>query len=160
MAKAINNKPVGRKPTDKAEVIRKALNDFPNTSNRAIANYLVETYPTIFTDVEKTRKHIQKYTAPSSSDRPNWVKASKFTPDNPYGLPESLPVKESFYRIPKVNNRILWMSDIHFPNHDQQALTVAIDYGKDKDVNCIVLGGDVLDNTPFTSFLHAPFNKV
>lgn len=71
MAKAINNKQKGRKPTDKAEVIRKALNDFPNTSNRAIANYLVETYPTIFTDVEKTRKHIQKYTAPSSSDRPN-----------------------------------------------------------------------------------------
>jgi predicted phosphodiesterase len=49
------------------------------------------------------------------------------------------------------SNNILWLSDIHIPNQDNEALKLAIDYGVKNKINCIVLGGDILDNTPFTN---------
>ena len=48
------------------------------------------------------------------------------------------------------------MSDIHIPNHDAEALETAIRHGVKNKVNCIVIGGDLLDNTPFSRFDHKP----
>lgn len=151
-----NKSQLGNNITDKGKIVIQVLKEFPNTSNRAIANYLVDKYPLIFPDVENARKLIQKKLG---RDNCSVTKETNFSGHNPYGLPDAVEIKEKSYRIPKVNDKILWVSDIHFPNHDQQALTVALKYGKDNGANCIVIGGDLLDNTPFTSFLHAPFNK-
>lgn len=156
MARKTNKHQLGGNITDKGRIVIETIKQFPNTSNRGIANYLIEKYPLIFDNFENTRRMVNRKTG---RDNCSVQKETIYTPQNPYGLPDASEVKESFYRIPKVNNRILWLSDIHFPNQDNEALSVAIKYGKDNDANCIVLGGDVLDNTPFTSFLHAPFNK-
>lgn len=152
----------GVKRSRKGQLVLDALAKFPKSSKKAVANYLHETYPELFSDVENARGLIKAYTTPSgdiSADSKVDRSANTFSHHNPFGLPEAIELKEKTYRLPKVNNRILWVSDIHFPNHDQQALTVALKYGKDNDANCIVIGGDLLDNTPFTSFLHPPFNK-
>jgi predicted phosphodiesterase len=69
------------------------------------------------------------------------------TPD----LPPSLSKQRIFVDLPVSSNNILWMSDIHLPNHDIDAINLATKFGIDKKINCIVLGGDILDNTPFTS---------
>lgn len=43
------------------------------------------------------------------------------------------------------NKTVLFLSDIHLPYHDEEALNLAIQYGLDKNVNHIVLGGDIAD---------------
>ena len=47
--------------------------------------------------------------------------------------------------VKDTNNNILFLSDIHLPYHDINALTLALDYGKSKEVNTIYLNGDIMD---------------
>lgn len=41
--------------------------------------------------------------------------------------------------------KILWISDLHIPYHNLQAIKTAINYGREKKVNGIIIGGDMLD---------------
>jgi predicted phosphodiesterase len=74
-------------------------------------------------------------------------------------LPKSKAKGRKIYQIPANHDRVLWISDIHFPNHDVKALTTALDYGIEHNANCIVIGGDLLDNAPFTRFTVPPSAK-
>lgn len=74
--------------------------------------------------------------------------------DNVFNLPASDEFDYSSYKIPKVNNNILVLSDIHIPYHSISALTCAIKYGKEHDVNTILLNGDIID-----CYMLSKFNK-
>lgn len=41
--------------------------------------------------------------------------------------------------------KILWISDLHIPYHNLSAIKTAINYGREKGVNGIIIGGDMLD---------------
>jgi len=60
-------------------------------------------------------------------------------------LPESDYLKNEPFIIPKGQNNILILSDIHFPYQDNKALELAINYGIENKVNAIYLNGDILD---------------
>jgi predicted phosphodiesterase len=60
-------------------------------------------------------------------------------------IPETDYKRIEPFKIPKLNNRILVLSDIHLPYHDEEALSLAIEYGIKKKVNAIYLNGDTLD---------------
>lgn len=49
------------------------------------------------------------------------------------------------FEMPKGNNRILVLSDIHLPYHDEQALQIAIDWAVQRKPNAILLNGDNMD---------------
>lgn len=65
--------------------------------------------------------------------------AKKFT------LPESDYARIEPFQLPKLNNRILFLSDIHLPYQDNKALDLAINYGINKNVNAVYLNGDTMD---------------
>jgi len=48
--------------------------------------------------------------------------------------------------------RILDLSDIHFPYHELKALLIGLKYGKYKNVDCILLNGDLIDCYQQSSF--------
>jgi predicted phosphodiesterase len=58
---------------------------------------------------------------------------------NPYGLPPATDTEWNPYIMPVVNNRILIMTDLHFPTQDNKAITAAIKTGKEQKVNTIIL---------------------
>lgn len=133
-----------------------AATKFPNISNKALGEYLFEKYSAIFMSAESARSTVRFITGKLSKEytmkygaRVN--KTSIHTRENPYGLPDSECKKRQFKRIPARFDKILWMGDIHLPNHDIEAVSAAIWKGKEQEVNCIVLGGDILDNVPFTN---------
>lgn len=135
-------------PTIKNKIIRELIAQFPKTSKKALAELAAEKYPTLFT-VETARSMIRNVTGA------NGKRQKKYTPNiiekEPYQLPPSTCKEREFVRLPVSSNSILWLSDLHIPNQDNAAITAAIEYGVEKKINCIVLGGDILDNTPFTS---------
>lgn len=51
-------------------------------------------------------------------------------------------------------SRILILSDIHIPYHDKEALLLAMKYGKSKDVDAVILNGDIVDCYQVSRFLH------
>jgi predicted phosphodiesterase len=120
---------------------------FPSISKASIAAKLFNDHLTMFKDQEDARSHVRNATGSfGKTHREHGVKIVH-TPD----LPPSKSKNREFVDLPVSSNSILWMSDIHIPNQDNEALKLAIDYGVKNKINCIVLGGDVLDNTPFTS---------
>lgn len=115
---------------------------FPSISKKSIAEKLYNDFPALFKDSEDARFVVRRVTG--SAGRKGKV---VHTPD----LPPSIMRSREFVDLPISSNNILWLSDVHIPNQDNEALTLAIAYGVKNKVNCIVLGGDILDNTPFTN---------
>ena len=122
------------------------ISKFPSISKSSIAAKLYNDHPHVFGDVEDARTKIRRLTGASGVGSSRKINIPH-TPD----LPPTRMTNREFVDLPISSNNILWMSDIHIPNQDNEAIKLAIDYGIKNKVNCIVLGGDVLDNTPFTN---------
>lgn len=73
---------------------------------------------------------------------------------NEYGIPESIKQPDRFFKIPipKDDYRILVLGDLHIPDHCEDTLAHAFRYGLKKNVDCVILGGDVLDWYSLSSF--------
>ena len=128
----------------KQELVLKALTEFPKMSKASIVRYLLETYPTMFDDYERTRSLIRKYTGSQGKANLKYKRVDH-NPDHitQYHLPQSKGEKRNFIDLPKECNNVLIISDIHFPNHDVEALGKALEYGKANNINCIVINGDL-----------------
>jgi predicted phosphodiesterase len=144
----------------KQDIAIKALTEFPKLSKNAIVTYLLETYPTYFSDYENTRSIVRKVTGAQGESRLKY-KVVDHKPDieTQFNLAKSKGEKRKFIDLPKECHNILIISDIHFPNHDVKALGKALEYGKANNINCIVINGDLLDNEPFTNHDAPPPNS-
>lgn len=136
--------------TDKGKIVRDYLQRFPNTSKKSLAEKIYKENQLIFKDSEEARRVIRYHTGSSGNNHRNKAKdqikhETNFSTTNPFGLPESDAKPFTPYILPKANNNILFLSDIHLPYHDIEALTIALEYGKKHNVNTIYLNGDILD---------------
>jgi len=130
------------------------LEKFPSISKSSIAAKLYNDHDHVFPSVEDARSVIRRLTGANGDFSSKKINIPH-TPD----LPPSTMKNREFVDLPISSNKILWLSDIHIPNQDNDALKLAIDYGVKNKINCIVLGGDVLDNTPFTNHDAPPPSK-
>ncbi len=130
------------------------LYKFPSISKSSIAAKLYNDQSHVFPSVEDARSAIRRVTGANGDFSSKKVNIPH-TPE----LPPSTMKNREFVDLPISSNKILWLSDIHIPNQDNEALSLAIEYGVKNKINCIVLGGDVLDNTPFTNHDAPPPSK-
>jgi predicted phosphodiesterase len=137
----------GNKPTIKQKIVREYIKKFPNTSNYTLANKILKEQSLEFDNVENIRTMIRYVTGSNGSEKNKDVKdKSLFRPartSNDYLLPQSYANDFTPYEIKQ--SRILIISDLHFPYQNNEAITLALDYGKEKKVDCIILNGDVMD---------------
>lgn len=139
--------------TQKGEIVCEALKRFPNTSKKTLSEKIYNDNKLLFNSPEDVRGIIRYYTGSLGKGHRKKVERSNsiiehrnnFTRENPFGLPLSEAKPFEPYILPTANNNILFLSDIHLPYHDINALTLAIQYGKKKNVNTIYLNGDILD---------------
>jgi predicted phosphodiesterase len=66
-------------------------------------------------------------------------------PKNPYKLPESHSEDRGAFKLPEICNNVLFISDLHIPYHDIEAITIALDYGVQNKINTVFINGDLLD---------------
>jgi predicted phosphodiesterase len=137
----------GNQPTIKQKIVREYIKKFPNTSNYTLANKILKEQSLEFDNVENIRTMIRYVTGSNGSEKNKDVKdKSLFRPartSNDYLLPQSYANDFTPYEIKQ--SRILIISDLHFPYQNNEAITLALDYGKEKKVDCIILNGDVMD---------------
>lgn len=62
-----------------------------------------------------------------------------------FGIEESLGKEYTSFRITDDFKKVGILSDIHVPYHSLQALTCAIKYLKEKEIDCLILNGDIFD---------------
>jgi predicted phosphodiesterase len=123
----------------------------PNASTMAISRILLKENPLDFTNLDQTRAMVRYYRGElNNKNKSNMSIVQKRTTEEKKQfmlkkLPESDYQKCEPFIIPKGQNNILILSDIHFPYQDNKALELAINYGIENKVNAIYLNGDILD---------------
>lgn len=135
----------------KREIVKNYIKRFPNHGSRTIARKIWQenskewnSYEAVRAMVMIVRGLMGDKNRKSASDKSLFVKPFTFN-QNPYGLPKSDAKKPKVFNLPNQFNNILLISDLHIPYHDNTALSIAIEYGKKNNVNCIFINGDLVD---------------
>lgn len=136
--------------TYKKDIAISYLKKHPKASTMAIARIMQQENPIDFNNVENARAAIRYYRGESkvksisiTSERSEETKKQFMS--KKIDLPESDYEKCEPFIIPKGQNNILILSDIHFPYQDNEALQLALQYGLNNNVNAIYLNGDIAD---------------
>ena len=62
-----------------------------------------------------------------------------------FGIADSLSKEYESMKLPSHLKKIGILSDIHFPYHSLEALTIAIRHLKSSNIDCLYLNGDIMD---------------
>ena len=138
-----------RGATYKKEIVLDFISKYPKATTMAIARLIQKAHPIDFT-IESARGNVRRYRGEAGKYSSNVSILSNRTDDEKKQamskkIPESDYSKCEPFIIPKGQNNILILSDIHFPYQDNKALELAINYGIENKVNAVYLNGDTLD---------------
>lgn len=120
-----------------------------------LARIMYEENKLKFTTLDSARSRL-RYIEGKTGDHVKSIPKQDNRVLNPYKLPESSKEEREPYILPKLNNNILLISDLHIPYHDIEAITIAFDYGVKHEVNTIFINGDLLDFHHLSRFQKDP----
>lgn len=140
------------------------LKKYPSASENAIAKQLHQDHPLLFPNVQAGRNAVRWHTGQTRNGdgrkaQNPILRNTQFSRENPFGIPESHAIKRIPFYLPKVNNNILLISDLHIPYHDYKALNCALKYGLKEKVNTIFINGDLLDCHQLSRFEKDPSKR-
>ena len=75
-------------------------------------------------------------------------------------IDEGIDERENDFIFAKSLERMLVISDIHIPYHNAAALKKALEYGKEKNIDSILINGDFIDFAPLSFFTKDPYTKM
>lgn len=132
------------------KIVKEYLKRFPNVPTKTIADKIYKENKELFSTPETARTRVRYYRGSlGDTNRDMLADTTHLKPltydTNPFKLPESHAYIRQDYILPKSATNILMLSDIHIPYHDVTALTLALKYGKDHNIDTIYLNGDILD---------------
>lgn len=143
-----------KEPNYKVKIVLNYLKEYPNASTMAISRIILKENPLDFNNLDSVRTYVRTYRGELKKQLPKRVDVTEHirteqTKKNfmkkTFDLPESDYEKcEAFY-VPKGQNNVLILSDIHIPYQDNKALEIALKYGIENKVNAIYLNGDTID---------------
>lgn len=134
------------KPTVRNKIIREYLIKYPSSNYTSLSRKIYSENPESFTSVEGIRCLLRKIVGSAGDERrKHTLDKSLFQPKrkSTYELPESYANDYTPFEIKQ--SRILIISDLHFPYQNNEAITLALDYGKSKKIDCILINGDLID---------------
>ena len=154
----------------KGEIVKEFLDKLPTLPSLTLARTIYQAHPEAFKDIDSVRDLIRYYRGAKGGklkeQRQRQPDDDKYRAEHAehyrkyFGLVEGeREIDYTPYYIPKANNKLLILSDPHIPYHDREAIADALNYGKEKKVNCIILNGDVIDFYQASSFVRDPRNR-
>ena len=141
----------------KGEIVNKYMEHWSHLPSLSLAKLIYKNNKSVFLDIESVRSIIRYYRGQHGAAQRERVKGTEHVTTekaqqakalgvaNPFGLPESDEAEWQPFILPKAATRILLLSDIHVPYHNIEAVSKAIEYGKQQNVNAIVFNGDTVD---------------
>lgn len=146
------------KPTYKNDIVKSYCEKYPNASTTALARIINSECPIDFPSFDTTRSSVRYVRGEKADKNKNSeykrseVVKKQFMKRN-FELPDSDYKKVDVFKIPKGQNNILILSDIHLPYQDNAALATAIQYGIENKVNAVLLNGDTIDMYQVSRFI-------
>lgn len=153
------------KATITGELIKSYMEEYPDMKNLTLARMIFTENKGLWTTVDSVRSGIRNLKG-SMGDAAREACADKRfmdipepTDDNKFALPPADKVDWSPYVIPESCNKSLFLSDIHIPFQDNDALQVAMQYGLDVGCDSVILGGDIMDCLRISRFSKDPNSR-
>lgn len=144
--------------SEKARIVEKYLEEYIDElkefrmTKLGLARLIYQDYDNIFKDVEEVRAYVRRYTGASNngSER-NMVKLNeefRFVSSAKQSMkavfPKSLTIDKTPYIIDGIK-KLLIFSDVHLPYHNLEAIETMFAYCEDKEIDGILINGDLLD---------------
>mgnify|MGYP006266621791 CR=1 FL=1 len=149
-------------------IVKEYLRRFPNVATRALARKIYNENKLLFRDYEGARATVNYYRGKLGSSKGGgnrhlesneFYKEKNFSimdKENRFGLPASHAGEKGIFEFGVRENKVLVLSDLHIPYHDIKALTAALEFGKEKGCNAILLNGDIIDCCLLSKFEKNP----
>lgn len=140
------------KPTKKAELAKALIDEYPTAVSLTLAKRLHKDNPEYFETVENARSIIRTIRGACGTFNRRHTKDLSRAKDidlvlrDKFNLPQPAFTERPLYILPKFNDKIIAFGDAHFPYQNNKGLYTAIEYGIKKEVNTIILNGDMIDN--------------
>jgi len=134
----------------KGEIVREYLAKYPELSTRGLARLLVKELPLDFTSETSSVGIVRFHRGEHGQHAAKTLIGMRTEKERRQAiawnkLPKSDYEPQVPFKIPTGNNRILILSDIHIPYHDEGALSTALEWGYKNNPNAIILNGDTMD---------------
>lgn len=150
--------------TAKGKIVLEYLDRFPDTATKTLAHIIYNDHPTIWAKPETIRSIIRNYRGNNGDRNRKLYRSCERTehfrdpgePGNPFGkIPK--PVSEGETTPYSLRaKRTLIISDVHIPFHDPLAVEVALRTGLEKEVDAVILNGDIIDFFAISRWLKDP----
>ncbi len=134
--------------TPRKELFTQLTQKFPRVSSNALGRMAYKESPALFTN-EKSAivAAVQARNGQKSQKLKPYLPKTEFQPGDAFkSFPSGKRHFENWGPIRYTGPfRALILQDIHIPYHDKRALMAAIEFGKQRDANLILLNGDIVD---------------
>ena len=134
-----------------SNLIKSYLTKFPKLPSMTLAKKIYAENNKQFKDMEAVRSCLRYYRGKKGEKTKSQLASREFLDqDIEFVMPESYAETFEPYEISQ--SRTLIISDLHIPYQDNDSIQKAINYGKEKKVNCILINGDLLDMCSISRF--------
>lgn len=140
------------------ELAKALIDEYPTAGSLTLAKRLHLQYPEYFDTVENARHLIRYYRGANGKYGRKYLSDTSRVKDidavlrDKFALPEPAVKDIAPYILPKINDKIIVFGDCHFPYQNNEGIYKAIEYGLHKQVNTIILNGDMVDMYQFSRF--------
>ena len=142
----------------KKEIINKTLSDFPNLATMTLAKKIYNENLFLFKNVEEVRSLIRYRRGTSGMKRLKSLQKNTYLSQEKiiqkYNLPQSIEQEYTPYNI--IGNNGLIFADVHIPFHNIQALETMFDFTMKREIDFIILDGDISDCFELSKFDKEP----
>lgn len=131
----------------KSDIAKEYLLKFPNTANLTLAKKIYAENKIVYKDLEQVRSHIRSLKGVSglTNKQETHVEFRKQFELLKKDLPKGESERIHPYTLPKASKKILIISDLHIPYHNDDAVFAALEYGLEQQVDTIIINGDLID---------------
>lgn len=143
-----------------------AQDQFAELPRLTLAKMIYKLHPEVFTSVDTVRAVIRFHKgATGDLNRKRKKMGKENLRDQRYGFDyiESMPRSEAepweTFLIQNASRRVLVLSDLHVPYHDEGAITCAIEYGIRHEADTIFINGDLMDFHRISRFIKDPRSR-
>lgn len=139
---------MAKKPT-KTEIVKQLVAEFPDAPALTLAKRLFLDHPGLWKNLEDCRSEVRRQFGARGNARrkeASQPRAPRQAGDWRQWIPE--PLVQPNWNAVEIAGPVkaLVLSDVHIPFHSPEALAIALDCGRDRQANLILLNGDILDH--------------
>ncbi len=137
-------------PKVKKSIIEPYLKKFPDFPDLTLAKIIYKENKQLFNGLDACRNAVRYQRGHTGKDSREKLADKTYQKPLTYDtrtfkLPESETKPLEIFKLPKDRKSVLFLTDLHFPHQNNEALMVAINYGLKNKVDTIWLNGDIMD---------------